>query len=280
MAPSPISELVLIPARIIEAILYLILAIYVKKRGKQGDSASQLNDVLFVAFLGGFLYSAVDNIVYLFGGLSFDPNIVLNKEGYEIAYPSLFLANIFRDIGMAGMLLNIWCLFIASIEIKYGVAWAEKKILKNKIVMAIIVGISALIIGFDLISISISSQGTFIRVVHSGLSGIIMLLALTLYFIAAILFRRASIGAFPSDAEKKAFPLLFQRTKRFSTGLLVMGFGYFNAIAWGQLATIPEILVFALNNLILLNYITHGLWILALIIMFSALGRSLEKVEK
>ncbi len=80
----------------------MVLAIYIKKRGKQGDSASQLNAILFLAFLGGFLYSVVDNIVYLFAGLLLEPCSYLNIDGYNLAYPQILLANIFRENGMAG----------------------------------------------------------------------------------------------------------------------------------------------------------------------------------
>ncbi len=280
MAPSPISDIILIPVRVAEAILYLLIALYIKKRGKQGDSAFPLNTIVFFAFLGGFIFSMFDNIDYLLAGLSFDPAQYGTAVGYDLTHPSLFIANIFRDIGMAGIMLNIWGLLIASIQIKSGSAISEKKILKNKFVLIIILGISTLIVGFDILGVRITHSGTVVEALYSDVSSIFLIFGVIMYFIAALLFRRASVGAFPSDNDKQTNPHLFQRTKRFSTGILVTGFGYLHAVAWRLLAAVPEIYAVAYPYAIVIHYITHGLWILALIIILSSIGKFMETNEK
>ncbi len=280
MAPSPVSEILLIPARSIEAMLYLLIAVYIKNRGKQGDSSFSLNRIMFIAFFGGFVFSVFDNIIYLFAGLSFDPSSFVNAAGYDFTYPSLFWANIFRDIAMTGLILNIWALLIASTQIRFGLGKVKQQILRNKIILTVIFGISALIIVFDVIAVDISARGTFVHSLYSGVSSIFMVFCLIMYFIVATRFRQTSVGAFPSDHEREKFPVLFQRTKRMSAGILVTGFGYLNAVTWGILATIPEIYPFAVSIAILLNYITHGFWILALVLIFSALKAIKENPEK
>ncbi len=65
---------------------------------------------------------SLDVFLYMLAPQDFNPNIEIMMTGYDLTRPSLFLANVLRDISMGGGYIFLWSLFIAAYIIRNGEA--------------------------------------------------------------------------------------------------------------------------------------------------------------
>ncbi len=240
-----------------------------RKRGNPSlPNSFYLSRTISNAFFAWAVYVSFDIPIYLFAALSFDPTVPITVVGYELAYPSLLVANIFRDIGMTFGQLNFILILCATYQIRHGEAAFKKNITRNPIFI-LIVSVYLTISGiFDGIQVKITST-VGVSAVFSGMSLIIICTMITAYFYSAIKFKRALFEGI-EEAERP----LKRRLVVLSLGILLLGIGHAYWLILGILRFIPGLVLFLGANASILSMVGHLIWACSPIVIFFSLRKS------
>lgn len=272
----PEAQFFIMYPKAVEAITFIVIAYIIKNRaGKAFKDQYLLNRILIIGFLAWAQYITLDLFLYLIAPQSFDPNIAILSTGYDLAHPSLLLANILRDIATVGGYTFIWSMFLAAYIILHGEAQTRRRFFNNPVFIVAILAYGVFFIFTDEIFVQIRpGQDTVVNMFASGLSLVTLTITITIYVISALFFRKASsIGIYSTT------PALRRRIKLLSVAVLLLAFTLVYWLVKGVLESLPGVGTVVLSINILLEIIGHGMWSLAPILMYISLREPLPAKE-
>ncbi len=276
MDPSliPPLQILIAPIKAVEIMSFLLIAIIVKKRGgKPLRDQFYLNRTMFYGFIAWTVYIAVDLVIYLFAAQSFNLAVLTptsGVSGYDLAYPSLLIANILRDIGMAGGVLNALIIFSAAYQIRYGRARFQKKVSRNPLTLVIIGVFTVSTIMFDQIKVTIKPTGVSISATFADLALIFLSVLICIYIYGAITFRTSIFQGIKEVDER-----LKNRLQFLSIGVLLMGIGHIYWVIMGVLAGINPIF-----GSLEFKILGHLIWVISPLLMYVALRSNMETKDE
>jgi len=125
-----LDQIYLLPAKIFEVILYIIVLFSLNKKykGEPLMKRPSLHIYFFLGIAGWLLYMILDTIIFAIAPLSLvgplTPGIAI--QGYTAEYPSLLIANLLRDFGIIGAILTAWFYCMAAVRINTGISLNQK----------------------------------------------------------------------------------------------------------------------------------------------------------
>ncbi len=265
----PPLQILIAPIKVVEVFSFLLIALIVKKRGgKPLRDQFYLNRTMFYTFISWVVYISVDLVIYLFAALSFDlavPTPSTGVTGYDLAYPSLLIANILRDVGMAAGLLNALFIFGAAYQVRFGRARFQKKISRNPLAIIIIGLFTAFTIFFDQIKVTITSTSVVkISATFADLALIFLSVIIAIYIYGAITFRTSIFKGI-----KEADDRFKSRLQYLSIGVLLMGIGHAYWVLTGAIGA---------SDLIF-KILGHLIWVISPLLMYVALRGNMEPLN-
>jgi hypothetical protein len=171
--------------RVLEAVFFTVLGliIYNRYRGTPLKDRPFLHVLFLLANFGWTIFMWMDAIIFTFGAVSFTIGPEELIVGYNLEYTSLLLSNIFRDIAMIGVMIEVFSLLLMGDVIKNGEQSTKKKIRDPKFII-LAISISLFVIIND--TISIERYPSRVRVVAQGnFSSIFTLLIPVLIYLYA-----------------------------------------------------------------------------------------------
>ncbi len=225
------------------------------------------------AFFAWVVYVLCDIPIYLFAALSFDINVTTPPTGgYNLAYPSIFITNILRDIGMTAGLLNLFLILFAAFQIRHGQAIFRKKISRNPVTITLIIAFIFISSAFDIEQVTIITPATVvISASFTGVSLITLIIIISSYFYSAIEFRKAVY-----EGIKEADRPLKRRLALLSIGVVLMGVGNIYWLGLGILLYSP-IGPFITENMLILSIFGHLIWASSPLLMYASLRQMKSK---
>lgn len=153
-----------------EAIIYLLCAyLLIKKEAmkKREDPGYMINKVYIIAFYAWFFYMVLDTIIPIIAPLSYNGEVNVSfLIGYDLQYPSLFIANVLRDIQLICAFIMIIFTYGATQIIKFGEEIGIKKFKRKKILVFFTIA-TILCLIFDSIEISYNQTLKILTVTNS-----------------------------------------------------------------------------------------------------------------
>jgi hypothetical protein len=246
--------------------LLVILVLNHRWRGVPFRQRPTLHQVIIGGLSWWFIYIAFDTILYVIAPISFSEppiGVQLSGVGYDPDYPSLFIANIMRDIGFTGALLLGWAYLFASILISAGEEKFRKKISRNPIILAIIIISTIIFVANDVISVTVSSTNVNVTAGFNGVAGSSILSTIFIYFLGGGLLIRALNRSFRTQSQEIRNQLRF-----ITLGIIFMGLGHSYWFTLGLLVPIIPHIIFAVKPIEILYYIGHSFWTCAAIFIY------------
>ena len=165
--------------RVFQACIYTLLTIMIYRR--HHTSPFHLRPLLYRLFViancAWTVYMWLDAIIFSYAALSMSPSLDLIKSGYDLGYPSLWIANFLRDLAMVGLLVEAFALILIGPVIQYGDLRALKKFHSPWIILiAIVIGL--VIIWNDTIAVEV--RNGVIRIMAQASVGLVIVLFLYL----------------------------------------------------------------------------------------------------
>ncbi len=275
---EPLQVRLIIP-KSIEAILFLIVVIklYRKFPNAPFQQRPQLNKLFIVGLFSWFIYITLDTVIFIIAPLSFEGPIENGKfVGYLIQYPSLFIANIIRDIGFLGLIIISWCYFIAAFSIKLGEKKTNKIFFENKSVLGLMIAFTVMFDIGDLIKVEFKDGQTNTSAAWEGISGLFLVIVIAMFFVSAIMLNTNLKSTVTTDIDEK-----YRRKIRFLMfGVIAMVAGDIYWLILGLLRKWPAFIDFVMTymNYGILYWIGHLIWMLSPIFIY--LGLREEKKEE
>jgi|SRR5271157_134180 len=273
----PPDELIIMYPKMVESFFFLLIAFMVKNRGGRSFKEQYyLNRTFFYAFLSWFVYISLDIVIFLFAAISFDPNIATppgGVTGYPLAYPSLFITQILRDVGMAGGILNMLFLLVAAYQIRHGLEETKVNLTHNPFALVLMIVFLVVADYFDQIMVIITpGQVALVTAQFSGMGLFALAVEVAVYFVSAFMLRRAMFRD-TSGAD----PSLLKRLRFISWGVLLMGIGdlywVVEGALWNAPSNAPNFLLLQDVSFLLL-IIGHVIWTLSPILVYLGLRRT------
>lgn len=272
--PPDLQMYLLIP-RIIETLLFALIISNVNRpfRNIRFNQRPLLHRLFLAGLSGWFVYIFLDIFIYSLADLSFDPNIPIKVMGYQWAYPSLFFANIARDIAYAGVMVECWAYFFVPIAISRGEAYTQK-FLKHKPIMGIILLISGLLMLNENLIVWVFEDKIIITENYDGIGALSLLLVSILYLISGLYMFRVLRQTVQEDKRLE----YAKKVRYFSWGILHMGLGYVWAIFWNVMGLFFIILTEPPYYLSI-SFMIHALWGASGILIYKGLNIKLPAVQ-
>jgi hypothetical protein len=256
---SPLQIALIIP-KSIQATLFLIAIFFLNRRypGINMRKRPQLHQFLICGLILWFTYIFLDIFIYTIAGLSFEanlPGVTTTYVGYTIEYPSLFVANILRDIGFIGAIGLGWIYLYAALLIQMGERKFEEKIFRNRLLNLLILSSIVIIVINDRMFVKISGDSINVSAVFNGISGFAILLTIITYAIGAFLLA----NTLRISIKEEKSPQFRKQIRSLILGMVFMGLGHSYWLILGQIASVnPQIL--GLLPILVWYYIGHGFW--------------------
>ncbi len=273
----PQAQLYIMYPKAFEAIVFCIVAFMVKNRGgKTFKDQYMLNRVLFVGFLFWGLCMFLDVFYYMLAPQDFNPTIEVIMAGYDFTHPSLFIANILRDVSMVGGYGFLWSLFIAAYIIRNGEAKTKQVLTKNPLFLIFIFAYGIFFVFTDELYVWIRpGQDTVVNAVFSGISLLTLFVTIIMYISIAFYFRRAaSIGIYSAE------PAFRRRIIVLSSAVLLFAIILVYWLAKGILEQLPGIGPIVLAWNVPLEVLGHGVWTFAPVLIYLALRNPLPEFKE
>ncbi len=283
------DQIILLPVKIFEVILYLFVLISLNKKYKEISFSQRppIHKFFVYGILGWIWYMIFDSIIYIIAPLSIPegtifPLVQIGGEflpiiqGYNIEYPSLFIANILRDLAMPGGIIMAWFYCAASVKILNGVNLheqvfgSEEKIIdmgKVSLKWGTLWKICAIII----IILLVALDGIIVKEKNSGDVDIVSnwaygtFLILIFFTFATILMVKQMINLRKTEMDDE----FKNRAKNLGRSIITFTIGLYY---WGLLGSIAKLLpdqTLEIANIIFL-IIGHVIWILSAIYVYLA----------
>ncbi len=124
------NQLYLVIAKIIELMLYVLVAFTLNKKykGIPFKKRPSMHRFFLSGICGWILYMFLDTFIYVIAPISIPVTTPVDTRFnvYPIEYPSLLIANILRDIAMPGALVMAWTYCAAAVQINNGININER----------------------------------------------------------------------------------------------------------------------------------------------------------
>lgn len=270
-------QLLIVPPKLLESIIFALSIVTLNKKIKiQGiNSETQLSRLFLIGVTGWFIYITLDALIYVIAPLSMGSYTSYGVyEGYNFSYPSLLIANILRDIGMAGSLVFNWIIFITAFFILYGQKSTNKKIIQNKMVMILIIIISAVLIISDQIQVNYNNPGTLhVSANWHGFGGFSLALII-LQFSFSIFFLLRNLSRSKQSIHELS-PSLNQKIQFLSIGVIIMLCGHLYWLFLGRFYSYLSNIINTTARTVIVYWIGHLFWMSAGIFIYL----SVKKVD-
>jgi hypothetical protein len=264
-------ELVLILPKAIETALFIlnIWLINKKNKGTAWKDRAQFHKSFLFGMISWTIYIFLDLLIYICAGLSMDATTPYGTyQGYDTNFPSLVIVNILRDISFVASIVVSWNYLIAAFALLFDEEKVKSVFTKNAITIFLMIALTIIIAGGDIIQISLSAEGINVSGIFNGFAGLSIALNVLIYVISAILLFR-TLSVITSEDPSKIFK---KKIKFFMWGVLFMGFGH---IYWLILGLIS---LFAPNILILpilfYYFLGHSFWTISPVLIYLGFGKA------
>ncbi len=242
--PSLVQDLYMIPIKLIEGVIYLIISVIILKR----DKKNLLNQTYFISILSWGIYIFLDMILYPLAHFetSYFSTITINSTEYVIPV----ITNILRDIALifAGILaVGFLC---ASIILKHGEIFVKK----SKIILTLLVFYLIFVIPTIIFDITIRS-GDYVKS-YFNIGSVLMMFAQIVIFLIAVYYLIQLYSTFNDTILKKRIGNFIQGTSLLLGGIIffiLVGFMNINAYA------------------VITGPIGHFMWILGAIFIYKGI---------
>ncbi|UYP47676.1 hypothetical protein NEF87_003961 [Candidatus Lokiarchaeum ossiferum] len=265
-----IMQLILAIPKTIEAVLFLIIILKLNKKykGLSLKERPQLNTLYLVGLIGWLIYITLDIFIYIIAPLSFTELTPIGVyTGYDSQFPSLFIANILRDIGFFGALIISWCYFVAAFNIKFGEKQTHHFFGNNRIIQALILTSSIVLSAGDKIKVEINEGNASVNAVWDGIEGAFVAIVILLFVTSVILLSITLRSSIPSISDD----IFRRRIKILILGTVFMACGHIYWLGLSLLLKIPAVFEFLSIQFwyVTAHWIGHMLWTLSPIFIFS-----------
>jgi len=283
-----LDQIYLLPAKIFEVILYIIVLFSLNKKykGERLMKRPSLHIYFFLGIAGWTLYMILDTIIFAIAPLSLvgplTPGIPI--QGYTIEYPSLLIANILRDIGIIGAIFTAWFYCMAAVRINTGISLNQKIFgSKKKIIplknFKLTWGHISLILALTIIIIFIILDQIKIEIIDSTTVhvssdwGVAMILIIVLYSISTILMVRQLFSF-----RKTQMEIEYKRRAKFlGWSIIIFTSGIFYWALLGYLVgNFESLKQFSLAFL----YLGHIIWMTSAVFVYNAFKQPKSNLEK
>ncbi|MCF2141571.1 MAG: hypothetical protein K9W44_16070 [Candidatus Lokiarchaeota archaeon] len=270
-------QLYLIIPKIFESILYFIIFLKIlKKLKKLRDQDGRIPHLtlLFLIGIGGWLlYITLDCIIYLIAPFSLSSDMA-NKiyKGYPLTIPSLYIANILRDIAMTGAILMAWVYLILSFYLKYGEHRTNRMFFQNRLMNFTILFITVLAVIGDRIQIRKIDNKVLVNAEWTGLASLGLYLIIFLFTLATVVLGAVLISII-RDIERKS---LRRKIWYIFLGVALFTFGDYYWFFTGILSEIFHPYLTETSIRMILYTIGHLIWMLSPIFIYLSLRNTSE----
>lgn len=286
------DQLALIPIKLLEVFLYfqVLRSLNKKKRGVPFLNRPTLHQFFVLGIAGWIFYMFFDTIIYIIAPLSIPSSLEGDFEfyGYQSGYPSVFWANILRDIGILGALMMAWFYCAAAVKIHKGINLHQKiflnqtsagifsntRITWGKINTFLGFLLLGLIVAFDRIAVHVI-EGTKVHVTSK--TGIGSILITIFFSVASILMLMQMIYLNHADMDHVSK----QRARRLGYGIVLFTCGLYYWMVTGLIINLlinrfPQIENFSLGFLIF----GHLIWTLSAFFVYLGFKNVNQSEEK
>ncbi|WP_371806362.1 PAS domain S-box protein [Candidatus Lokiarchaeum ossiferum] len=278
MAMIELVHIYLIIPKIIELILFLTAISTVSHQFhdiKWGERPLT-HKLLVYGLTGWVVFISLDLFIFLFAGISFNAYTPFGVyTGYDADYPSLFIANILRDVCGFGLLVLLICYFIIPFNLRYGEKWTTEKITQNKGMLILFLLFTIILILGENVSAIISEKGIVLDATWGEISGVSIFLFIILFMISSIRFAvilNSSSSNFITGSYKHQIKFL-------QLGIFCIGFGFLFLFVMGMFKlAFPS---FFESDIIrfLIHLLGHCFWITSPIFIIMGIRFPIEELN-
>jgi len=282
-----IDQLYLLPAKIFEVFLYIIVLFSLNKKYKGVPLMKRpsIHIYFFLGIAGWILYMILDTIIFAIAPLSLvgplTPGIPI--QGYTPEYPSLFIANLLRDIGIIGAILTAWFYCMAAVRINTGISLNQKIFRSDKKILTIkgfklTWGHFSFILAIFVLIIFIALDQIVIEVIDSTTIhvssdwGVAMILIIVLYGLSTILMVKQLL-----ELRKTEMEIEYKRRAKFlGWSIIIFTSGiYYWALLGFLVGKFEGLKQFSLAFL----YLGHIIWMTSAIFVYNAFKKRKSNKE-
>ena len=263
-----IQQLLIIP-KSINLITFLLIAFNLIKKYKKTPEEQKyvLNRLFIFGFLSWSLYMLFDILLYPLASLSFMNQGIQQMDliaYYPEQYPSLVIANILRDIGLAAAFALAYSYFFSALIVMKGELWVNEKVLKKPLLPLVFLILTIYLIANDTIGVEIINGDIIVEAVWNGAAGFSILFSIIIYFIASLLLAMVILKMDYCERDLK-----IQFTK-ISIGMILMSIG---AIYWFIFGYIRTIFQIDLVIVFIWYVFGHFIWSISPILIYQGLRK-------
>lgn len=264
---------ILILPKSLNLLTFLLISLHLLKKYMKTseDDRYVLHRVFIFGFLSWVLYMAVDIIVFPLATQSFIDMNIQNTGTvmyYPLEYPSLFIANVLRDFGMAGGLCSAFSYLFSVFIITKGELWTWEKIVKKKWLLAIIAIGSCILIANDTLGVTVIDGAIYTEAVWSGMAGFSVFLLVLIYCGSALFL---GITVLKINCKEEHFRRGF---KMIAIGISFMGLGSIYWLVFGKLRGFIEMEFWMI---LMFYFIGHFIWSASPILIYYGLKKLWER---
>ncbi|WP_457557685.1 hypothetical protein [Candidatus Harpocratesius sp.] len=265
-------QLYLIIPKMIDSFLYFTIFLKILKKLKKfrsQDGRIPHLSLLFLIGIGGWLlYITLDCLIYLIAPFSLSADMS-NKiyKGYPLEIPSLFIANILRDIAMTGAILMAWVYLVFSFYLKYGEHRTNRLFFQNRIMIFFVFFITILAIIGDRIQIRKIDNVVLVNAEWTGLASLGLYLILFLFTLSTGVLGAILISII-HDTQKK---FLRRKVWFIFLGVSLFTLGNYYWFFTGILSEIFHSYLTETSIRMMLYSIGHLIWMLSPIFIYLSL---------
>ncbi|UYP47677.1 hypothetical protein NEF87_003962 [Candidatus Lokiarchaeum ossiferum] len=268
---EPLQIALIIP-KFIEATLFLIVSIKLIKKFPNIPFRERplLNALFLIGLFSWFIYITLDIVIFIIAPLSLESSLPFGiYSGYQAEYPSLFIANLIRDIGFLGLILISWCYFIAAFSIKYGENKTKQIFFKNKMVLGFMIAFTLIFDFFDKIMVTYEDSRINISSDWRGITGILLAIVISLFIFAAILLNTTLESTVIEHQDRQ----YRKKIRLLKYGIIFMALGDIYWLILGLLRNWPVFLEFAKFDMSyeIFYWFGHMIWMLSPIFIYFGL---------
>jgi len=222
------------------------------------------------------IYTILDIIIFSFAAVSFESSIDTVVSGYDVAYPSLFIANILREISILAVFGFIISFYIAHHVIISGEHYARHVIAEKRVKLLIFAQILILCI-FENIEVSI--KGLKVRIMNQSP----LFVFIFSFFTPILLFSVASICilsvSFKNCEKNRFYGDEQRRINLISVGYFILALGFNWFLFWMIIDAFFGILVIEVLFTIV-NLTLHAFWVTSAILIYLAFRKKRDIDKK
>lgn len=270
------QDLVL-PARLVEFLIFFLISLILLKQWRKMPKENQWisKKLLTISIFCWTIYIFLDILVNHFAAASFDLSQPMVAIGFDIHYPSLFIANILRKIIDIVLFTHIFIFFIIQIILFDGEHQA-KKILKNPVIIGVFSIMLIIVMISDNVSVTITPQ--YIIASTEGwifIKDLLWIVPIFVYTLSAIRIQYL----IHKNISKKEPKIIRKKFHLLSYGFSAMSLSYIWFLFWKIMSYYLPI-ASNISIYLMVNYVLHMFWLLSGILIFRSIQLNTDNIKK